>query len=63
MLVILIKDQFNKVGYYQTCSFNEKLEKEVASKPDDTKLLTKHIAKEFEITPDVIFKYWIVNYN
>lgn len=58
MIIILIKDQTGKI--YQTSSFNEKLEKEINSKPEDKKLLLKHLAKEFEVSPDSIHKYWTV---
>jgi hypothetical protein len=59
MIIILIKDQKGRI--YQTSSFNDKLEKEIKSNPEDKKLLLKHLSKEFNVLPDSIHKYWIAN--
>lgn len=58
MIVILIN---NKDGSkYQASSFDSKLEKEIKSNPEDKALLLKHLAKEFEVKTDLIYKYWII---
>ena len=46
MIVVLVKEESGTV--YSTTSFNEKLEKEIKSKPEDNSLLMKHLGKEFE---------------
>jgi len=57
MITILLKDKQGKI--YTASSFDDKLEKEVNSKPEDNGLLLKHLAKEFEIDIQSIHKYWI----
>lgn len=59
MIVVLVKEESGTI--YSTSSFNEKLEKEVKSKPEDNSLLMKHLGKEFEISSSSIHKFWIVN--
>ncbi len=63
MIVILVKEE-NTKGFYQTCSYNQKLEKEIIEKTEDHSLILKHIVKEFELpNRESIFKFWITNDN
>jgi len=59
MIVVLVKEESGTV--YSTTSFNEKLEKEIKSKPEDNSLLMKHLGKEFETPSSSIHKFWTVN--
>jgi len=55
MITILIKRKDGSI--YQASSFNSKLEKEIISGSD----VNKKLAKEFEIKPEQIHKFWTDN--
>lgn len=56
MIIILIKRSTG--GLYQASSLDEKLEKEISSKPEGA---AKKLAKEFQIQLEQIHKFWITN--
>lgn len=55
MIIILIKRKDGST--YQASSFDPKLEKEILSGSD----VNKKLAKEFEIKPEQIHKFWVDN--
>lgn len=59
MIVAIVKEESGTM--YSTSSFNEKLEKEIKSKPEDNSLLMKHLGKEFEVSTSSIHKFWTIN--
>lgn len=60
MIAIILKDHNGKAGA-STSSFDEKLEKFIKENPKETDKILKKLAKEFEIKPDDIFKYILVD--
>ncbi len=59
MIAIIIKDQNGKAGA-STSSFDEKLEKFIKENPKEKDKILKKLSKEFDVKPDDIFKYILI---